>query len=77
MDEKGTANVSIGASDYAMLKAAKILEQQFHTRFPGIKDLAFSCNVSVSKLKRDFKETHGVTPWNTSETYRCIMHCIG
>jgi transcriptional regulator GlxA family with amidase domain len=62
MDEEGATDVSIAHHDYAMLKAAKILEQRFQDRFPGIKELAFSCNVSVSKLKRDFKEVHGVTP---------------
>ncbi|MDR3697772.1 helix-turn-helix domain-containing protein [Mucilaginibacter sp.] len=62
MDKEDAADVSVEDPGYVMLKAAKILEQKFQDRFPGIKGLAFSCNVSVSKLKRDFKEVHGITP---------------
>ncbi|RKR81067.1 AraC-like DNA-binding protein [Mucilaginibacter gracilis] len=50
--------------NYAMLKAAKILEVHFSDRFPGIHKLAFDCNISVSKLKRDFKKIYGITPLN-------------
>lgn len=62
MDEADTADMPVGDPGYAMMKAAKILEQRFQNRFPGIKELAKNCNVSVSKLKRDFKQAHGVTP---------------
>jgi methylphosphotriester-DNA--protein-cysteine methyltransferase len=62
MDKEASADVSIDEPAYTMLKAAKILEQGFSHKFPGIKGLASSCNVSVSKLKRDFKEIHGITP---------------
>ena len=48
--------------DYAMLKAAKILDQQLLGKFPGILALAESCHVSPSKLKRDFRKMHGTTP---------------
>jgi len=51
-------------NNYAMLKAVKILEAHFSDRFPGIRQLALDCNISVSKLKRDFKETYGNTPLN-------------
>lgn len=50
--------------NYAMIKAAKILEANFSEHFPGINKLAFECNISVSKFKRDFKETYGITPLN-------------
>ncbi|KAA8482773.1 helix-turn-helix protein [Arcticibacter tournemirensis] len=45
-----------------MLKATKILEQHAPYKFPGINNLAISCNISASKLKRDFKMAHGITP---------------
>jgi AraC-like DNA-binding protein len=76
MDEESATDVSIGYPDYAMLKAAKILEQKFQDRFPGIKELAFSCNVSVSKLKRDFKEAHGVTPLEYFRTLQ-VRYALG
>lgn len=45
-----------------MLKASKILEYHAPYKFPGISSLATSCNISVSKLKRDFKKVHRITP---------------
>jgi len=45
-----------------MLKAAKILEEQVPNKFPGVTALALSCGISPSKLKRDFKKVHGLTP---------------
>lgn len=44
-----------------MLKAAKILEQQVPHKFPGVQAIAAHCQISPTKLKRDFKEVHGVT----------------
>jgi AraC-like DNA-binding protein len=54
--------ISIEEQNYTMMKAIKILEQNSPHKFPGIAALAISCKISVSKLKRDFKKTHGITP---------------
>ena len=62
MREETSINVSVEEPAYTMLKAAKILEKSIPNKFTGIKDLASSCNISVSKLKRDFKKAHGITP---------------
>lgn len=57
-----------GASEkrnsHIMLKAAMILEANIFDGFPGISELASNCNISLSKLKRDFKEHFGTTPLN-------------
>lgn len=49
---------------YIMSKAVMILESHLSEGFPGILKLASECNISVSKLKRDFKATFGITPLN-------------
>jgi len=55
-------NTSTEKNAYIMLKATKILEQHFPHKFPGVVALADGCGISVSKLKRDFKKAHGMTP---------------
>lgn len=45
-----------------MFKAAMILEAHLSDGFPGISKIASDCNISMSKLKRDFKKTFGITP---------------
>ncbi|HEK21245.1 AraC family transcriptional regulator [uncultured Mucilaginibacter sp.] len=64
VEEDVMSNDHKNNGNYAMLKAAKILEAHFSESFPGIYKLASDCNISVSKLKRDFKETYGITPLN-------------
>jgi AraC-like DNA-binding protein len=61
LDEKAD-NVVKKEQNYPIMRAAKILQNQVGQRFPGLKALSELCNISSSKLKRDFKIVHGVPP---------------
>lgn len=49
--------------NFKMFEIAETLKQQVRSKFPGLNKLALQHCISVSKLKRDFKQSYHMSPY--------------